>query len=244
MRFTLALRLLLGALVGLAVSTAAEPVHGSIERLDRIVAVVDDDPILYSEIDRARAFRLDEGGNGTGDRALLDRLIEQRLRLHEVERHDLAPVPDAAVDRQVAAIEARLGGADPLDVALAGAALDRDALRERVRRQLRVLAFVEERLSARVFVTEEAVVDHYRAELVPEIEARGAEVPTLDVVREDIRRLIEERALAEEVDLWTDELRQRARIVDLLDRSLDVDTLPPLIERIEQVDGTQPPSRR
>ena len=247
--------LVLGSLAGFAPATAQTAAE-AVERLDRIVAVVDDDLILQSEIERALTFGLSDLGadpprqRDAVERRVLDQLIEQRLRFHEAERYDLAPVPAAEVERQIAEISRRFGGSEALDVQLAAAELDRDLLRERIRRQLRVLAFVDERLSARVFVAEEAVLEHYESVLVTDLVARGAAVPPLDAVRDEIRQLLEERALAEEVAQWTAELRRRARILDLLDRPVDLDNLPPVVERVDSTHerppprGVHPPSRR
>ena len=212
-----------------------------LERLDRVVAVVDEDPILYSEI--ARATALDPDARDDVERQVLDRLIEQRLRLHEVERHELAPVPRNTIDQQIETITERFGGPEALDRHLTDAGLDRDALRERVARQLRVLAFVEERLSARVFITEEAVVDYYETVFTDSMDERGLELPPLDTVRDTLRRLLEEQALSDEIDAWTEELRERARVVDLLDRPVDLDDLPPVVERLDEPPDDQPPSR-
>lgn len=225
----------LPALLSVPFSAPLSAEVGSLEIVDRILAVVDEDPISRSDLQRAIALGSVEGSleDAASERRALDQLIEQRLRLHEVERYDVSLVSPEAIEAQVAAIEERFGGAPALAAALAAVGLDRDALRERVRRQLRVLAYVEERLAARVFIDEVDVREHYAGAFVADLTDRGLEPPPFDAVRGEIRALLEERALAAEVAEWTEELRRRARVVDLLDRpENDEADLPPVVLRI------------
>jgi len=103
-----------------------------------------------------------------------------------------------------------------------------------VARQLSVLAYVEQRLGPRVFVGVEEIRRYYDEELVPELARDGQPPPPIDQVREQIRALLRERRLNEEIDRWTEELRAAADVVDLLDapaRPLppEVGSLPPAV---------------
>ena len=83
----------------------------------------------------------------------------------------------------------------------------------------KVLIFVEERLGPRVFVGMAEIRGYYEEVLIPRLEEEGTEIPPLDEVREEIRAVLREERLNEELDLWTEQLRQDADIVDSLDRS-------------------------
>jgi len=198
------------ALLAIA-AVAADPY----EVVDRVVAVVDDDPILLSDVRRGLAIGLiGDGGAvaGTPGRAALDRLIEYRLRLHEVERADVEIAEDA-VTGQVERVLARW---PQREAALSELGLDRDELRALVRRQLEVLRYVEERLGARVYVTLEDVRRHYEDVAVPQWRGAGVEVPELEDVREEIRAVLRAERLNEEVAAWTERLRRQADVIDLL----------------------------
>ena len=201
------------------------------ELVDRLVAVVDDDPIFLSDLRRARlltgmgdrAVQVGEAGPAQqsqaaeSDRELLDRLIDRRLRLHEVERFGDSAISSARVEESLKAVEANLGGADQLDQRLAASELDRDSLRELLRRQLRVLVHVEERIGARIFVDQDEVRAYYDTTLKDEMDRQGSPLPPFEEVEEGIRALLHERALNREIEIWTDELRREAKVVDLLD---------------------------
>lgn len=210
--------------------------HAVQERLiDRLVAVVDDDPIFLSDIERAIALGLVEREAGESTEALrrrvLDDLIDQRLRLHEVARYDVGPVPGEEVERQLAGIRQRFTSEDELSSHLVAVGLDLDGLRHLLTQQLRILIYVEERLGPRVFVDLDDIRAYYENELRPAMAAQGQEPPPIVEVREDIRAVLRELELDKAIQSWTEDLRQKADITDHLrqrERSL-----PPVMRRLE-----------
>ncbi len=218
-------------------SSAPVPVQGSGEVLvDRLVAVVDDDPILLSDIGRVVDLGLIEKIEGESEsqleRRVLDGLIDQRLRLHEIERHNFAPLPPAEIDRQLERLRADMASEHELPRRLAELGLDERGLRLLVARQLRVLVYVEQRLGPRIFVEREAVRAYYDDMLTAEMADQGLDPPALDEVRDQIQDLLHEQQLNEEIEAWTEELRLEADVADYLHRS-EIE-LPPIIQRIEE----------
>lgn len=204
--------------------------------VDRVVAVVDEDPILASDIERVLRLGLLEtaAGENPGEqrRRALDLLIEQRLRLHEVDRFGFEETPLDLLDRQMEETRSRFRSEEEFRAELLRLGLDETALRQLLARQLSVFAYVEERLGPRVFVSVDEIARYYSEELVPELQRGGAtaaDLPTLDSVRESIRAVLRERRLNEELDRWTADLRSKADVVDYLDR--DPRPLPPLVDQ-------------
>lgn len=208
------------AAAGLIACLAGAPL-GAASLLDRVVATVDDDPILASELEPPIALGLVTAGPGESDvavrRRVLDDLIDERLRYHEVSRFGGSSLPVEAIDAQVAAIRQRF--TDPADLAarLAAAGMSEEGLRQLVARQILILTYVEERLGPRVFVSIDEIRSHYQNTLEPELRASGQPVPPFEEVREQIRQLLKERRLDEEVVRWTEELRRAADVVDHFD---------------------------
>lgn len=203
--------------------------------VDRVVAVVDEDPILDSDI--ARVLRLGLLAARAGEsiagqrRRALDLLVEQRLRLHEIDRFGFEGAALASLDRQLEQTRSRFPSEEAYRAELVRLGLDETALRQLLARQLAVLEYVEERLGPRVFVSVDDIGHYYNEELVPALRKNGASVadlPTLDSVRESIRAVLRERRLNDEIDRWTADLRSRADVVDYLDQ--DRKELPPLVE--------------
>lgn len=211
--------------------------HAVEERLvDRLVAVVDDDPIFLSDIEKVIALGLDELDDGESPeelrRRVLDDLIDQRLRLHEIARYEVGPVPGDEVERQLALIRQRFTDEEELTSHLAAVGLDLDGLRQQLIQQLKILIYVEERLGPRVFVDLDDIRAYYETELKPTMEASGQEPPPIDEVRESIRAVLRELRLNEAIQTWTENLRQKADIIDHLQRRER--PLPPLKRRLEK----------
>lgn len=197
---------------------------------DRIVAVVDEDPILASDIDRIAGLGLTVPEPGEGEREfrrrVLEGLIEQRLRFHEVDRFGVSPVPVEAIQQQVAAIRLRFESEEAFERRLVELELDLTALQQLVARQLMVLNYVEERLGPQVFVSLEDIERYHREVLTPALTQRGEAVPPIEEVREDIRELLREQRLNARLVTWTRELRNEADIAIFFDEPAE---LPPVV---------------
>ena len=121
-----------------------------------MLAVVDEDPILASDVERAIRLGLVQPNPGEADaqfrRRVLDGLIDQRLQFHEIDRFNFEQVPVDDIQKRVAEIRARFPDEAAFQKALKEVGLDPKSLRQLVARQLLVLTYVDERLGSRVFV--------------------------------------------------------------------------------------------
>jgi hypothetical protein len=198
---------------------------------DRVLAVVDEDPILASDVDRQIGLGLDPDCQAkSGDelrRCVLEKLIDQRVLYHEVDRYGAGQVQVEAIEDQVAAIRARYPDQVTFEQALHTVGLDENGLRQLVARQLAILSYIDERLGPRVFVSLEDIRAYYQSTLVPELQKQGKTVPPIEQVREDIRRVLKEQRLNDEMMSWLRELRTQADIVDYFDTRHD--QLPPVV---------------
>lgn len=201
------------------------------ELVDRILAVVDEDPILDSDLDQAIGIGLiaPEEGEAENDyrRRVLDLLIDQKVRFHEIDLFGFSEIPVAEVDRQFDQVREQFASDEAFAARLEEVGLDEQGLRQILARQMMVLIYVEERLGARVFVGLEEIQQYYHEVLVPELEENGQPVPPQQEVREEIRAVLREMLLNEEIERWTEQLRQEADIVDFFDSPRE--ELPPLV---------------
>jgi hypothetical protein len=227
----------------LLAATLAAPLVAAPRLVDRILAVVDEDPILASEVDQAIGLGLVERRAGESDavlrRRVLDGLIEQRLRFHEVDRFGLAEVPVEVIEAHFREIRARFADAEAFAARLAELGLDEVAVRQLVARQLMVLRFVEERLGPRIFVGLDEIRVYYERTLAPELRRRGEPVPPIEEVRERIRALLKDERLNEEIGRWSEELRRAADISDHFD-AVHAE-LPPVVLELPRPAGRHSP---
>src|SRR5262249_7048056 len=118
------------------------------ETLDRVLAVVAGRLIMQSDVTAARDLRLvpiDAGGDPI--RGVLTRLIDRELVLVEVDRY-APPEPSAvAVDAELQGVRERFASDADLDEALARSGLDRRHLRETLRQDLRMRAYLDQRFA-------------------------------------------------------------------------------------------------
>ncbi len=201
---------------------------------DRVVAVVDEQAVLLSDVEDVIGLGLVEREAGESTEALrarvLDGLIDQLLRFQAAERFGFGQVSVERIEAQVAEIRAGFPDDAAFATRLAELGLSIEELRQLVARQIMVLVYVDERLGARVFVSLDDIRAHYEQELVPQLTASGQPVPPLEEVREDVRQVIKQRRLLEEVERWTAELRREADVQVFLDEPLEA--MPPLADRI------------
>ena len=123
-------------------------VVGRAEVVDRVLAVVSGDLITLSDVTAARDLGLVAPGAAADPiRAVLAQLIDRELQLAEVERY--APMEPTAdeVDREVQIVRARFPAQQALDAALARSGIDLQHLRETLRENLRIRAYLEQRFA-------------------------------------------------------------------------------------------------
>lgn len=128
------------------VSLAVLPIHA--ETIDRVLAVVAGQLITLSDVTAATDLGL-QSADGAADpvRAVLSKLIDRELMLAEVERYAPAEPSAAAVDAEVQHVRDRFPSAAAFDAALARSGIDEKHLRETLRQDLRMRAYLDQRFS-------------------------------------------------------------------------------------------------
>lgn len=221
-------------LLALATLTAGAAA-GQEEPVDRVLAVVDEETILASDVEQVVALGLVERQEEESEEAFrqraLQELIEQKLRFHEIDRYGFTELPVQRVEEEFAEIRRRHADDGAWQARLAELGLDEQGVKALVARQLLVFTYIEERLGPRVFVSLDDIQEYYDTVLVPEMNRRGAAVPPIDEVREQIREVLRQQRLNEELERWTEELRRDADIADYSD--VDHEELPPVVDRRE-----------
>lgn len=176
-------RVLLAAVLGLLPTLARAAV------VERVLAVVEDAPILLSEVELLERLR------GVDREAALQAVIDERLMYREASR--LAQTPLGAEEEERAYQSLR---------SLTGDGFGEAELRRLARRQASILRYVEFRFGAQVRVDDEAVRKEWEARR-PE---GAAEMSAADADR--IRQSLAAQALDERIEAWVAELREGADV--------------------------------
>ena len=184
---------LLATLVpGLALAQAAPP-PARVETVERIVAVVEERPLLWSDVRALAAVR------GLAEEPAREAAIDERLMHVEAARLPQADVSPEEEDRALALLLEKRP-------ALRGEVKDPD-LRRLLRRQIAILKYVEFRFRPQVRVSDAEVRKAWDDE-----QAGRAAGPAFEDEEEQLRARLERRALDERIEAWVRELRQRADV--------------------------------
>lgn len=213
--------LLLGLASGGAAADETPPAAtGPAVTLDRIAAVVGEEVVLEGEVSRLAAIGFLARREGEAELAYRDRLLDLRVveLLREKELRlltGLEPAADevnARLDELAARYEA--GAGEPFDRVLERARTNRDEVRDWIRRGIALESYARERLLPTVKVPEEAMRAFYDGPFRAEAASRGVQaLPPFSEVQDQIRELLRERLLNEEVEKWTAGLRAKTRIL-------------------------------
>jgi hypothetical protein len=180
--------------------------------IDRILAVVGGEPITQSDALAALRFGLIDVPPDAPDplRVAIDRLIDRRLQLAEVNRY-LPPGPTPALmEERLAAIKKRFDSEAAFEAALAEAGLTLEQLTARVRESLRIDSYRNQRFAVAFQPTDDELIKYYR-EHETDFTVQGTLRP-FAAVRDEVRR----RVIAERTDAlirgWTEGLRRRTEV--------------------------------
>lgn len=181
------------------------------EVIDRILATVGGSLILQT--DAVAAVRLGFVQPPAQADALqwtMDRLIERRLMLIEVDRYG-PPEPELSqVDARVREIDERIGSGTRLEAILRETGMTVDQLRLWVRDDLRIEAYVQQRFGATFQPSEDDVVAYYRAH--PAEFTRGGRLLTFAEARDAARAAVLAELRAAAVRDWVSGLRRRTEV--------------------------------
>ena len=187
------LRALLATLVpGLALAQEA-PLPARVEIVERVVAVVDERPLLESDVRALQVVR------GLAEETAREAAIDERLMHVEAAR---LPQADVSPEEESRALELLVEKRP----ALRGQVPEPD-LRRLLRRQMAILKYVEFRFRPQVRVSDAEVRKAWEDE-----QAGRPAGPAFEDEQDELRARLERRALDERIEAWVRELRQRADV--------------------------------
>jgi hypothetical protein len=199
------------------------------EVVDRMVAVVNKQVILESELDQARRVELLVDGKPLPSeppepqeiRALLDRLIDRALLEQQIASPGnpeiLDPKPEELAER-IKQIRGRIPGAateDGWEAVLKAYGLELRDLEKHLITEFRVLHFIDLRFRGLVRVDRAAIDTYYLETFLPELTRQGSSVPPLAEVSSKIERILIEQQMDEMLNEWLQTLRTQSHIEKL-----------------------------
>jgi len=197
--------------------------QGSPVSLDRVVAIVNGDLILQSDVDaeeRFAAFQPFRVGRQITQDKLTERLIDRTLILQQMALDPEPPITDAEVDAEIATLRKTIPkcAAYHCETApgwqkfVADQGFTMDELKERWRSRMEVLRFIEERFRMGIRISQAEVDDYYNKTMLPEYQKEKATPPPESAIADKIQELLLQQQVDKLLDDWLASLRAQGSV--------------------------------
>jgi len=191
--------------------------------LDRVVAVVNQDLILDSDLDeetRMAAFQpLGEQTLVTREE-LIERLIDRALILQQIQLQPEAPITDAEVDAELRVLRKNIPECVSYDCVtdagwekfVAAQGFTVEELRERWRQRIEVLQFVEARFRMGIRISQAEMDAYYTTTLIPAYTAEKVTPPAEATIADRIQEILLQQQVNKLLDDWLTALRAQGSV--------------------------------
>jgi hypothetical protein len=185
--------------------------------VDRIVARIESDIILLSQVEQLKRYQLFLDGKAESDSQILERLIDQWIVLNEASVARFPQTSDADVEKSLANLRRSFASSEEYEARKKQSGLSDEELREIIKSQIYQSNYLDTRFRPAIQIDDKDIVEFYKTRVVPRAESRGQAPPTLDEAREFIQEALVQKAINQQADQWLKESRTRVRAEKLLD---------------------------
>ncbi len=201
---------------------APPPAEG--QEFDRIVAVVNGDVILDSDVDEERRFNdlqpYRDGTAYTRDKAI-ERLINRDLILQQAKLQPEDDVSDAEVAKELDALRKTIPECKQYACEteagwqrfLASKGFTEETLAARWKVRMESLRFIEERFRAGIRITPAEIKAYYDNTMLPEYAKQHAAPPRLDTISDRIQEVLLQQQVSNLLGDWLKSLRAQGSVV-------------------------------
>lgn len=190
------------------------------ELIDRIVARVENDIILLSEVRALGRYQQLVEGKSESEAQILERLIDQWIVRSEADTAQFPHPSEEDVARGVERVEKSFTSPEEYDARREQTGLTDTDVRKMVAAQLYLSNYLDSRFRPSVQIGPKDVEDFYQKAVIPRAQARGQAPPSLDVARDYIQEALVQRSITEQADRWLNESRARVKVDKFLDEGV------------------------
>jgi hypothetical protein len=195
--------------------------------LDRVVAIVNGDLILDSDVDEERRFAAFEPYRAPATEfsreKAIERLINRDLILQQIKLQPEVEVTDAQVAQQIDKLRKSMPACKQYHCEtkegwgrfLTDQGFTEASLFARWKQRMEMLQFIEERFRLGVSITPEQIKDYYDKTLLPEYSREHAAAPKLDAISSQIQEVLLQQQVTSLLDDWLKSLRAQGSVVVL-----------------------------
>lgn len=201
-------------------------------QLDSVVAVVNRQVILSSDLDNDIQLSILDPPTGSGEtmsrKHALEELISRALIQQQIRQDDLPAIEPSAADVTArveeirkdlpACVRAHCSTDAGWKAFLAAHNLTQYRVQTYLRTRMEILRFIEERFRQGIQITDQQIETYYRDTMLPQYPP-GVSAPPLNQVKTRIQEILLEEQVNQLFDAWLDNLRTQGD-VEILDPSL------------------------
>lgn len=193
--------------------------------IDRIVARVDTDIILLSDVRALQRYQQLVDGKSETDAQVLDRLIDQWIVRNEADTAQFPHPTPEAIDKGVERVQKSFTSPEEYESKKKEVGLTDADVRKMVASQMYLSNYLDSRFRPSVHIEAKDIQDFYEKAVLPRAQARGQEAPSLDAARDVIREALIQSGIDEQANRWLAESRSRI-VVDKMPEQPVQDATP------------------
>ena len=191
--------------------------------VDQVIAVVNGDLVLESDVDEERRFEAFQPLRASGPFSRQDaigRLIDRTLILQQAKLQPDDIPTDAEVQTQLTALRKNIPACREYHCETdAGWAkyvqaqgFSMTELTERWRQRMEILRFIEQRFRMGIRVEPQEIRDYYDKTLVPEYRKQNAKAPALDTISDRIQEILLQERVTSLLEDWLKSLKAQGSV--------------------------------
>ena len=189
------------------------------EVVDRIVARVEGDVILLSEVRALSNYQQLVDGKSESDAQILDRLIDQWIVRNEAETARFPHPTDTEIARGVQRVQSSFASPEEYVERRQQCGLSDADIRNMVAAQLYLTDYLDSRFRSSVQIEPAQIEQFYQTAVVARAKARKQPAPTLEASKEYIQQALVQREINEQTDRWLKESHSHLHVQKFLDAS-------------------------
>jgi|SRR5271168_1228789 len=191
--------------------------------LDRLVAVVNGDVILESDVDEERRFEEIQPYRSLSDFAretIIERLVNRALILQQAALEPEDAVPDKDLDAQIITVrkdipackQYRCETAEGWKKFLGDHGFTEEEFRARWLQRMQLLKFIEVRFRNGIRIRDEEIQAYYEKTMLPEYAKRNVTPPPLETVKRRIEEVLLQQEVGALLEDWLKSLRAQGSV--------------------------------
>jgi peptidyl-prolyl cis-trans isomerase SurA len=192
--------------------------------LDRVVAVVNGDVVLESDVDEERRMAVFQPisspeGNTTREKAI-ERLVNRRLLLQQAKLQPQHAITEADIDAQLEQVRKEVPACEQAHCEtdagwakfLAARGVTSNEVRSHWRERMEALQFVEVRFRSGIRISHTEIQDYYEKTMLPEYAKQKVKAPPLEKISDRIHEVLLQQQVSGLLSDWLKSLRAQGTV--------------------------------